>query len=282
MAPFSSGRERNCWCRNAARIHVETMPAVPSAFGLSFGLRTRAGMITMPSLAELNEAIAEERERLNDRPFQKLEGSRRSLLGTLERPALRPLPTERYEFAQWKKARANIDYHVQVDHNFYSVPHQLIHKEFDIRLTAKTVEVLYRGRRVASHVRSYGKGLYITAPRYRPASHRKHLEWTPSCIIHWAETIGPNTGELVKAIMDLKPHPEQGYRSCLGIMRLAKRYPAERIEAAARRAVAFGAISYKSLKAISEKGLDELQVEPVPVQAPMIRHTNLRGPAYYS
>lgn len=237
---------------------------------------------TFFSLAELNKTIAEKRERLNDRPFQKLEGSRRSLFEALEGPALRPLPPERYEFAQWKKAHANIAYHVQVDHNFYSVPHQLIHKEFDIRLTAKAVEVLYRGRRVASHVRSYGRGQYSTDPRHRPASHQKHLEWTPSRIIHWAETIGPNTGALVKAIMDLKPHPEQGYRSCLGIMRLTKHYPAERIEAAARRAVAFGTISYKSVKAILEKGLDGLQGAPVPVQAPMTKHANLRGPAYYS
>lgn len=147
-------------------------------------------------LAELNAAIAELLVVLNNKPFQKLEGSRRSLFETLDRPALQPLPPQRYEVAEWKKGKANIDYHVQADHNCYSVPYQLVHAELELRLTATTVEVFHAGRRVASHVRAHGKGHYTTDPQHRPAAHQKHLEWTPSRIIQWAESSGLHTAQL--------------------------------------------------------------------------------------
>ncbi|MEW6439287.1 MAG: IS21 family transposase, partial [Pseudomonadota bacterium] len=202
---------------------------------------------TFFSLSELNQAIREGLETLNYRPFQKLEGSRYSHYISLDRPALKPLPTERYEFAQWKKARVNIDYHIEVDANYYSVPYQLIRRQVDVRLTSTTVEVLYKGKRVASHGRLYDKGRYSTVFEHRPPAHQKYLQWTPERLINWANTIGPDTAQMVQTIMRRRPVPEQGFRSCLGLFRLGKRYSPERLEAACARALALGAYSYKSV-----------------------------------
>ena len=237
---------------------------------------------TFFSRDELDRAIAELLVELNNRPFQKLEGSRRSLFEKLDRPALKPLPPQRYELAEWKKASVNIDYHIQVEHNYYSVPYQLVQTEVDVRLTGATVEVLHAGKGVASHLRSYGKGQYITDPQHRPAAHQKHLEWTPSRIVRWADQAGPHTAQLVKAVMESRPHPEQGYRACLGIMRLGKRFTPERLEAAARRAVAIGACSLRSVQSILECGLDRIPPESEPeAPAPATTHANVRGPEYY-
>ncbi|GAW92111.1 IS21 family transposase [Calderihabitans maritimus] len=236
---------------------------------------------TFFSLDELNRAIFSKLEELNQKPFQKLEGCRKELFETLDRPALKPLPAKRYEFAEWKKVRVNIDSHIEFDKNFYSVPHQLLKEQVEVRATASTVEIFYKGQRVASHQRVYGKGRHQTEPKHLPRAHQKYLEWTPSRLIHWSETIGPNTAELVKKILESRPHPEQGYRSCLGIMRLSKAYPKERMEAAAKRALTIGATSYRSLKSILEKGLDRLELTP-PVNSNTIHHENIRGAGYYS
>ena len=232
------------------------------------------------SLCELNQAIAEELTGLNERPFQKLEGSRRTVFETLERPALKPLPATRYEFAEWKKARVNIDYHIEADKNFYSVPYQLIKREVDVRLTATTVEILHAGRRVASHERDYRKGQFHTLPSHRPPSHQRYLEWPPERIVAWAANAGPNTARLAEKIIAGKSHPEQGYRACLGLIRLGGRYTPERLEAAAGRALACGAQSYRSVKSILEHGLDQVILESAP--PPPLVHEYLRGPGYYS
>ncbi len=232
------------------------------------------------SIEELNKAISVELEVLNNRPFQKLEGSRRSLYETLDKPALKPLPKERYEFAWWKKARINIDYHIEVEKNYYSAPYQLVKEEVDVRLTASAVEIIYKGKRVASHPRLSGKGNFNTLMEHRPKAHQKYLEWTPSRIINWAEDTGPSTAQLVKTILENKPHPEQGYRSCLGILGLEKRYSRERLEAASRRALSIGSPSYKSVKSILENGLDQVSVVQKSECCP-IQHQNLRGPNYY-
>lgn len=238
---------------------------------------------TFFSLSELNQAVREELERLNNKPFQKLEGSRRILYETLDRPALRPLPARPYEFAEWRKAKVNIDYHVEVDHNYYSVPHQLVRQRVDVRLTATTVEILHAGKRVASHPRASGRGGYITEFQHRPVSHQKHLEWTPSRIVNWAESVGPQTARLVASILEARPHPEQGYRSCLGIMRLGKSYGAERLEAAAARALAYQACTYQSVKSILQRKLDQAPLQQLPAAAPPTpTHGNLRGPGYYA
>lgn len=237
---------------------------------------------TFFSLAELNRAIREGIEALNNRPFQKLPGTRCTLFETLDRPALKPLPARRYEYADWKRATVNIDHHVEVAGNYYSVPYQLIRQEVEVRLTATTVEVLQRGQRVASHARSHSKGRYITDDRHRPAAHRKHLEWTPSRLAAWAETVGPETARLVNAILESRPHPEQGYRSCLGVMRLGRRFGTERLEAACGRALLLGALSYRSVKSILEKGLDRQPLEAAAARPAPVRHPNLRGAAYYA
>jgi transposase len=235
------------------------------------------------SLAELNQAIAELLERLNNKPFQKLEGSRRSLYETIDRPALQALPAQRYEFGEWKKVRLNIDYHVQVDHNYYSAPYQLIHKELDARFTGATVEVFHSGNRVASHLRLRGKGQFSTDPQHLPPAHQKHLEWTPERINRWAATIGPHTVQLVKAVIAAKKVPEHGYRACLGILRLGKHFTSERLEAAAKRAVAAGATSYRSMESILKQGLDRIPlVDESEDPSPRPDHANVRGPKYYS
>ena len=239
---------------------------------------------TFFSLAELNEALAAGTARLNEAPFQKLAGSRRLLLETLDRPALLPLPLTPYEFAQWKRARVNIDYHLELERNFYSVPYRLAREEVDVRYTAGTVEVLFGGERVASHPRRFGRGEYSTNPEHMPEAHRRYLEWSPGRLISWAQTVGPETAALVSAILESRPHPEHGYRACLGIMRLAKHYPPERVEAACRRALFLGATSYRSVKSILARGLDQvpLPASPEPLPGLVLLHENLRGPHYYA
>lgn len=232
------------------------------------------------SYAELNQTITAELIKLNLKPFQKLEGSRRSLYETIDRPALKPLPATPYEFAEWKKARVNIDYHIEFDGSYYSVPYQLVRQEVDVRITSRMIEIFHKGHRIAAHVRSFKKGHFVTEMNHRPASHQKYLQWTPSRIIQWAGTVGPNTGNLVQKILESKVHPEQGYRSCLGILRLGKRYSNERLESAASRALAIGAISYRSIKSILEQGLDQLPIRQSG-QSVTITHENLRGAAYY-
>jgi len=237
---------------------------------------------TFFSLAELNREIACLLDSLNDRPFQKLDGTRRSLFESVERPALKPLPTTRYEYAEWRKARANIDYHIAVENHFYSVPYRLIRKQVEVRLTASTVEAFHDGHRVAAHARSWRKGGFTTDPAHRPKAHQEHLEWTPSRMIRWAEKTGPHTATTVARIIEERPHPEQGYRPCLGILRLGERYTPERLEAACHRALAIQGVSYRSIKSILEHGLDRVALqEQATLDLPQ-EHDNLRGPDYYT
>jgi transposase len=241
---------------------------------------------TFFSLAELNAAIRTLLDRLNDKPFQKLAGSRRSLFEALDRPALKPLPTQPYEFAQWRRVRVGVDYHIEVDHSHYSVPAALVRQEVEVRLTAAVVEVLHHGRRVASHLRSAHSGQCVTDPHHRPLAHQKHLEWTPARLVAWAEQVGPSTGALVHAILQARPHPEHGYRSCLGLQRLSQHYPGERLEAASARALGIGAHSYRSVKSILEHGLDQLPLLGVGAAAtgpalPVDVPAHVRGAAYY-
>ena len=235
---------------------------------------------TFFSLAELNAAIAKLLERLNHRPFRKLPGSRRELFEQLDRPALRPLPAERYVFAQWKKARVHIDYHVEVDRHYYSVPHALVGRQLDVRLTATTVECLYRGQRVASHVRSPLRGRHTTADEHMPEKHRKMGQWSPERFIRWASTIGPNTATLIETVLRSRHHPQQAFRSCLGLLRLADSYGENRLEAAAGRAVALGTYSYRSVESILNHRLDQRPSEQIELALP-IEHANLRGASYY-
>ena len=232
------------------------------------------------SLAELNKAIYEKLTIFNQRPLQKMKASRRHLFETIDKPALAPLPAHPYEFAQWKKASVNIDYHIEVELHYYSVPFQLRGKKLDVSSTATTVTVFHKNRRVASHPKSHRKYHYTTLPEHMPKSHQKYLEWTPSRIINWAGKTGPCTQRVVTEIMQRKKHPEQGFRSCLGVMRLGKRYSPERLEKACERAVAIGAYTYKNVESILKNGLDQ---QPLAQQAKSrsISHPNIRGSRYY-
>lgn len=237
---------------------------------------------TFFSLAALNQRIRELLDELNDRTMRHYRASRRQLFEHLDRPALKPLPETRFEHAGWKFVRPNLDYHVELDGHFYSVPFPLRHQRLDLRHTATTVEVFHKGQRVASHLRSYLRGGHTTVPEHMPKSHRAHLEWSPERITRWAHTIGPHTRQLVEAIFADRPHPEQGYRSCLGILRLAKRYGDARLEAACQRALTVAARSYRHVESMLKHGLDRL---PATAEAPRdgvpVAHANLRGSAYY-
>jgi transposase len=233
------------------------------------------------SLDELNEAIWELLERLNTRPFQKLEGCRRSAFETLDRPAMQPLPPRRYEVAQWKKAKVDIDYHVSYDERPYSVSCRLVGERVDVRATASTIEIFHKGRRVVSHARCWGpKGTPTTLEEHRPKSHREYGAWPPSRIISWAETVGPSVGRMVEHIMRSKSHPEMGYRSCRALIRDSKRYPSNRVDAACRRALEIGSPTRQSVLTILKRGLDRVSLEPPPIP-PAVVHDNVRGGAYF-
>jgi transposase len=233
------------------------------------------------SLGEVNQAIQELLVRLNDRPFRKRDGSRRSLFESLDKPVLRALPAERYQYGDWETHRVNIDYHVEFDNHWYSVPYHLTQQEVEVRATASTVEVFHRGVRVSSHGRSYVPHVATTVNDHRPKAHQRYLEWTPSRLVDWAKTIGPATADLFDRIMASKRHPEQGYRSCLGVLRLSKEYTAQRVEAAARRAIALRACSYQSIKSILQCNLDSQAIEPAAAPRPPLDHPNIRGSEYF-
>ncbi len=236
---------------------------------------------TFFTLADLNVAIRTCLDAVNARPMQQVGMSRRVLFEQLDRPALRPLPPTRYELATWKPCRVNIDYHVEVAHNWYSVPYQLVHARVEARVTSATVEVFLTGRRVASHACLTGRGRYSTQVAHMPRAHRAHAEWTPSRLIGWAEQTGPATGRLVAGILERRPHPEQGYRACLGLMRLGRVHGIDRLDAACARAERLRSYSYRTVERILTHQQDRLPLdEPAPAR-PALTHENLRGATYY-
>lgn len=236
---------------------------------------------TFFSLAELNAAITALLPTLNGRPFQGRTESRRDLFETLDRPALKPLPRDTYDYAEWRKAKPGIDYHIAIDKRFYSVPHNLVGTTLDVRLTATTLEVLHKGQRVASHAR-HGQGRYSTDTAHMPKAHRAHRDWSPGRFLDWARSIGPCTAQVIEQQLTDRPHPEHGYRSCLGLLKLARGYGKPRLEAACQRALAIHSASYRSVASILKQGLDQ---QPLPDdqtgQAELPLHTNVRGPGYY-
>ena len=233
------------------------------------------------SLGELNKAIRELLVKLNDRPFQKLPGSRRSVYEELERAALRALPARRYEFSQWKKAIVNIDYHIELEGHYYSVPYRLVKQEVLLRYTATTVEILHKEQRVASHARDDRRGRHTTINEHMPKSHQDYLSWTPTRIMETARRIGSETAAMVEEIMNSRQHPEQGYRACLGIIRLGKVYSNERLESACGRGRKIGAKSYTSIASILKNGLDQ-KTEPEATRTINIIHKNIRGGGYFN
>ncbi|MGO9837119.1 MAG: IS21 family transposase [Polyangiaceae bacterium] len=244
---------------------------------------------TFFSLDELNVAIAELVDELNARTMRTYGASRDALFERLDKPALRPLPDTGFTCGEWKKVTVNIDYHVDYDGHYYSVPFTRVGETLWARATAATVEI-YEGeerredKRIDSYPRSYERGRHTTRTEHMPKAHQSHAEWTPSRFLGWAAKIGPETAKLVEAILVERPHPEQGYRSCLGILRLSKRYGQDRLEAACARAVAVRARSYRHVDSILRRGLDRLPrpgggsaTDPTPAPP----HANIRGRGYY-
>ncbi|HEX9976762.1 MAG TPA: IS21 family transposase [Dehalococcoidales bacterium] len=238
---------------------------------------------TFYSLAELNAAIRECLERLNTRPLRRMQKSRRELFESLDRPDALPLPSKPYEYAEWLKATVNIDYHIEVDHHYYSVPFRLLRERLDVRLTATTVEAIHKGERVAAHARSYIRGSHTTIREHMPPEHRFYAEWSPSRLIQWAGKTGTATAEVVERLLASRTYPEQAYRACLGIMRLSRQYDPARVEAAARRALRFNTCSYRSMRSILASGLDA-QAEPDTGKQPTLLppHANIRGREFYN
>jgi transposase len=235
---------------------------------------------TFFSLEALNERIAELIGELNERRMRIYGASRRELFERFDKLALGPLPAARFVTSTWKTARINIDYHVEYDHHFYSVPSTLLRQEIEVRATVTSVEIYLRGERIASHARSTRRGLHTTVPEHMPKAHQAHTEWSPSRILAWAASMGPETAKLAEAILASRPHPEQGYRSCLGILRLSKKYGGERVEIACGRAMAVGARSYRHVESILKHGLDRLATTDA-AASPRPAHENIRGRSYY-
>ncbi|MCL2824574.1 MAG: IS21 family transposase [Polyangiaceae bacterium] len=245
---------------------------------------------TFFDLDELNEAIDELVHEVNDRVMKTYGKSRRELFEQLDRPALRELPQERFDIGEWSTARVNIDYHVAIDGHFYSVPYMHAHDphsgqraQVDARLTQSTVEIFLHNKRIASHPRSRKPGCHTTKSEHMPSFHRAHATWSPTRIVNWASSLGPNTAELVQAILAARPHPEQGYRSCLGILRLSRTYGESRLEAACKIGLCAYARSYRHIESILKNGLD--RVQPATAEhthnAPRLTHENVRGREYY-
>jgi transposase len=233
------------------------------------------------SLGELNEAIREVLGDLNARLMRRLGASRREFFETLDRPALLPLPVEPYAYAEWRRCRVAPDYHVEVHGHFYSVPSRLIREVVEARITDTTIEVFHAGQRVAAHARSAVKRRHTTTPEHMPSAHRRYASWTPARMLSFAAQVGPGTAALVETIMRTKPHLEQGFRACLGILKLAKTYGDVRLEAACQRRLSIGARTYGSIASILKTGLDRaFHDDPAPEAAPLL-HANIRGRGYY-
>jgi transposase len=235
---------------------------------------------TFFALAEVNTALTALRAALNARPCKKLPGSRQRVFEALDRPALQPLPPQPDEYAEWKRVRVNIDYHVEVDGHYASVPYRLVRPQLEVRLPAQVVELFSQGQRVASHPRSPQKGRPSTIAAHMPMAHRDYAEWTPQRLIRWAATAGEATAQVVETILLARPHPQQGFRACLGLMRRGKRYGASRLEAACQRALTLRACSYQSIESMLPHDLDRQPLPAMRTAPPAITHGNLRGPQY--
>lgn len=238
------------------------------------------------SLQELNAAIKEELVKLNNRKMKGYDKSRKELFEIVDKPNLKPLPEKPYEYAEWKAAKVNIDYHVMFDKNFYSVPFQFIGKKVELRITERIIEVIHDHNRIASHLRSYEKNHFVTVEEHMPDKHKFMVKWTPERLINWGAKIGPSTKQLIEEILDSKEHPQQSFRKCLGILSLSKSFQDERLEAAAQRALHYKIFSFKKIKNILIKGFDRIKPEneneeDSPNQRSLF-HKNIRGDGYYS
>lgn len=239
--------------------------------------------ITFTSIAEINAAIKPRLHALNNQHFQKMKTSRRALFESLDKPTLKQLPLDRYQYADWIKARVHIDYHFVFDYHYYSVPYQYIQKEVQIRASAKTVECFLDGKRIASHIRNYKKYKYTTLTEHMPSAHRAHAEWGPERMKRWAKKIGAQTEKFINAMITSRAFPEQAYRGCLGVLRLGKRFGEDRLEKACEIALSVGANRFKQIESILKNQLDKLphSDEPNDSGSSTPNHENIRGATYY-
>ena len=230
------------------------------------------------SLAEANAAIVGALDRINDHRIRRLGVTRRQLFDTVERAELTALPAQDYEYAEWRLARAGADYHVEYERFFYSVPYGLIREQVDVRATSRTVELFHKGKRIAAHQRRYGGRRHSTDPDHMPSSHRRYAEWTPERFRRWAADLGPNTEGLIEAVLVHRPHPEQGFRTCLGVLRLFRGLGPGEAEAVSARALEIGALTYKAVSAVlANRSALRRNAGPGAV----IDHANVRGPTYF-
>jgi transposase len=232
------------------------------------------------SLVEINAAIRDLVTQLNARVTRHLRTSRRALFDEIERPALKGLPVEPYLYAEWKQCKVSFDYHVEVERHYYSVPYALLRETVWVRITARIVEVFHRGTRIAAHMRSSSDRRHTTVREHMPSSHQRYADWTPERIRRQAGEIGRNTATLIEIIMRERPHPEQGFRASIGIIRLLKSYGRDRLEAACGRALEIGARSFTSVNSILKNNLEVKRPAPA-ADEPAITHPNIRGPRYF-
>jgi transposase len=279
------------YARMAAHYRVGILPARPRKprdkakveAGVRFAqsyILGRLRHLTFFSLAECQTAVHEALRRINERPMRRLGVSRHALFEAIEHPALQSLPATEYVYAEWRLARVGLDYHVEIESFFYSVPHTLIREQVDVCIAARTIEIFHRGKRVAAHPRRYGGRLHGTDPEHMPSAHRRYAEWTPERFQRWGRSVGPSTEGLIIAILAHRPHPEQGFRTCLGVMRLLRGIDAARAERVASRAVEIGALNYKSIASILAHNLDRRPHSSAPGDT-VIVHSNIRGPRYF-
>ena len=290
-ASFYDPEVNRSYAMMAAHYNVGILPARPRRprdkaaveAGVRFAQSYIVGQlrnVTFFSLAECNAAIAGAVERMNGREMRRLGTSRRELFEAVERPAMQALPPEDHEYAEWRLARVGIDYHVEVLGFLYSVPHALVREQVDTRATAHTVEVFHRGKRVATHARRYNGPRHGTQPEHMPSAHRRYAEWTPERLQRQARAIGPHTEALILAVLARRPHPEQGFRTGLGVLRLFRGLDPARAEAVSLRAVEIGALSCASVASILKHRLDRRAALPAADGTPLL-HNNIRGPRYY-
>lgn len=290
-ASFYDPEVNRSYAMMAAHYNVGILPARPrrpkDKAAVEAGVRFaqsyiigRLRNVIFFSLAECNAAIASAVERMNGREMRRLGTSRRELFDAVERPVMQALPAEDHEYAEWHLARVGIDYHVEVQGFFYSVPHALIREQVDTSATARTVEVFHRGKRVAAHARRYEGWRHGTQSEHMPSAHRRYAEWTPERLQRQARDIGPNTEALIIAVLARRPHPEQGFRTCLGVLRLFRGIDAARAETVSLRAAEIGALSYASVASILKHRLDR-QASPQAADGAPLLHDNIRGPRYY-
>ena len=236
---------------------------------------------TFTSLLEINVAIKKRLAVFLNQSFQKMKVSRQELYETIDKPALKPLPLEPYQYAEWKKGKIHIDYHFVFDDHYYSVPYKYIQETVEIRATSKTAECFHQGIRIATHARSFKRYGYTTLNEHMPEAHRVQAEWTPERMQRWAQKIGPETAAFIKAMIAARPFPEQAYRACLGTLRLGNKYSEERLEKACGKGLAVGATRYQQIESILKKRLEQIPLTPEPVSSAISDHRNIRGPSYY-